>query len=239
MDGLAHSYRPDELPERTAANDADVPLVVDLDGTLIKTDLLFESLLSLVKRRPLWLLMLPFWLLAGKAVLKREIARRTQIDVRLLPYNEALLEYLRAQRQSGRRLVLATGADALLARDVADYLGLFDTVHASDADNSLTGVRKRDRLVACHGQGGFDYVGNELRDLAIWRAARRCHAVALGRRLRGRIERSVSLQNHFEAPGGVVRALLRALRPHQWSKNLLVLVPVLAAHISLAPTLLG
>ncbi len=101
------------------------PLVVDLDGTLLKTDLLLESLFSLLRQAPLAALAVPFWLLKGRAHLKREIASRVRLDVALLPYRTELVEQLRAERARGRSIVLATASDEILARQVADYLAAF------------------------------------------------------------------------------------------------------------------
>ena len=89
----------------------DVPLAVDLDGTLVRTDTLHESLLALFKHAPWLLLLLPWWVLKGKAFFKAEVARRVALDATRLPYNEELLAFLREEQARGRRLVLATAAD--------------------------------------------------------------------------------------------------------------------------------
>lgn len=128
------------------------PLVVDLDGTLIKTDLLVESVCRLLRQKPLALLALPFWLLKGRAHLKREIAGHVQLDPALLPYRTALLEYLRAERGMGRQIILATGSDERFAKQVADHLKLFDLVLASDGVTNLSGKLKRARLVGQFGK---------------------------------------------------------------------------------------
>src|SRR5215475_10237032 len=123
-----------------------VPLCVDLDGTLIKTDLLFESLARLLKKKP-WLVMLvPFWCLRGRAALKRSLARHVSIEIASLPYNSALLEWLNIQRATKRELLLVTAADESLANQVADHLGLFDFVIASDGRQNLKGKRKLESL---------------------------------------------------------------------------------------------
>src|ERR1700723_149277 len=102
------------------------PLCVDLDGTLVKSDTLMDSLVVLARSRPLDLLRLPQWLLRGKAAVKAEVGARVSLDVSHLPYNRALLEYLETERGEGRRLYLATGADRAMAQRIADYLGIFD-----------------------------------------------------------------------------------------------------------------
>jgi hypothetical protein len=159
------------------------PLVVDLDGTLIKTDLLLESLCSLLRQEPLALFALPGWLLKGRAHLKREIAQRVQLDPTLLPYRTAVLDYLRAEHDKGRSIVLATASDERLAGQVADHLKLFELVLASDDTTNLSGERKRARLVGQFGEKAFDYASNESRDLAAWSSARKAIVVAGNPRL--------------------------------------------------------
>src|ERR1041384_5307889 len=109
-----------------------VPLCVDLDGTLIKTDLLWESLVQLLKQQPLYSLRVPFWCLLGRARLKAQLAARVHLNPAALPYNEVLLDYLREQKSQGRPLILVTASDSLLAQGVANHLGLFSEVLASD-----------------------------------------------------------------------------------------------------------
>ena len=145
-------------------------LVVDLDGTVLKTDLLLESLLVLLKQKPLCIFLLPVWLLKGKAYLKQQIARRVELDISVLPYRTEFLDYLKAQRDQGRSIVLATAADRHYARQVADHLKIFDLVLASDGITNLKGKSKRDRLVSIFGEKAFDYAANDRR---IWRSGPR------------------------------------------------------------------
>ena len=155
-------------------------LVVDLDGTLVKTDLLLESILALLKQKPHYLFVLPLWLLRGKAYLKQQVARRVSLDVSILPYREELLDYLKTQRAKGRTTVLATACDMQIARQVADHLKLFDLVLASDGITNLSGESKRDRLVNRLGEKGFDYAGNHRHDLVVWASARKAIVVNPG-----------------------------------------------------------
>ena len=218
---------------------AAVPLIVDLDGTLLKTDLLIESILSLVKHHPIEALRMPLWLAKGKAHFKREIARRVSLDVGHLPYRKELLDYLRVQRAQGRILVLATASDGEPARQVADHLKLFDRVMASDGDVNLAGEAKRDRVVSEFGEKKFDYAANGRADVPVWRSARKAIAVNSRPRVLRALEASADPGLYFQdrAPG--LRAYWNALRPNQWSKNLLVLAPVLAAHRFLDVNLLA
>lgn len=205
-------------------------LVVDLDGTLVKTDLLAESILALVRQHPECVFALPRWLFQGKAYLKQEVARRVSLDVDRLPYRERLLDYLKEQRAAGRTIVLATGADRKIAQQVADHLGLFDTVFASDGHTNLTGGRKQHRLLDQFGEKGFDYVGNERCDLAVWTSARKAIVVNPTPRLRSRVARVTQVDRSVEEPPKSFVDYMKACRPQQWLKNLLVFVPLLGAH---------
>lgn len=215
------------------------PLVVDLDGTLVKTDLLLESLFSLLRQKPLCLYALPFWLLKGRAYLKQEIARRVRIDVTLLPYRTALLEYLRVEHEKGRSIVLATASDERLARQVADHLKLFDMVLASDGVTNLSGRHKQERLVSQFGKRGFDYAANEGRDLAVWSSARKAILVNPSQQLAQAVAERAEVESVFEDVRAGHSEFLIALRPQQWVKNLLVFVPIFAAHRIFEPALLG
>ena len=155
-----------------------IPLVVDLDGTLIASDLLWEGLFLLLRRNPLYLFLVPYWLLSGPARLKQEIAARVEIDAAGLPYRQELVELLEGERSSGRRIVLATGTPGRFAEAVAGHLGLFDSVLSSDGRRNLTSARKRSALVEAFGDGGFDYAGNSRHDIAVFEAAREAIVVA-------------------------------------------------------------
>ena len=205
------------------------PLCVDLDGTLIHSDLLLESALALLGRNPLYLFAMAFWLLRGKAHLKREIARRCKIEVATLPYNAALVEWLRAERGQ-RRLVLCTASDAGYAHAVAAHLDLFSEVLASDGRSNLSGRHKAARLVERYGDRKFDYAGNTKVDLAVWRHARQGVVVGPSASLGKAAARVTTVERVFERERRPVRIWTRALRLHQWLKNLLVFLPLLAAH---------
>lgn len=213
------------------------PLVVDLDGTLVATNLLLEAALMLVKDRPSELLRLPLWWLRGRAAVKREIWARARLDVGSLPYREPLGTYLRAEARGGRRLILATANDRAIATQVAHHLGLFDGIIASDGPADLDGRRKRDRLVDEFGAKGFDYVADRRADLEVWAAARR--AIVVGSRgLAAAAARRTAVERVFEKPG-LVRPALRALRAHHWLKNLLIFAPLLGAHRLEEPALVA
>lgn len=207
----------------------DRPIYVDLDGTLIKSDLLWESLFLLARQAPAALLKVPGWALRGKAVLKAEIARRIRFDPSLLPYRQEVLDELAAARAGGRRVVLATGANAALAEAVAGHVGLFDAVMASDDQVNLTAHRKLERIVALNDVGGFDYVGNSREDICLLDAAAEATVVAPDRPARRWQEAAGAHLLPIEA-ARPLRQCVRAMRPHQWMKNLLVFVPMVLSH---------
>ncbi|HEX5685033.1 MAG TPA: UbiA family prenyltransferase [Ideonella sp.] len=222
---------PELEPGRDAAPEAQadpVPLVVDLDGTLLHTDTLVESLFDVARRRPLQLLQLPAWLAAGRANLKRQLAHRASLDVSALPRAEDLLAHLWTLKRQGRRLVLATAADARIAQAIADQLGLFDAVLASDGRVNLSGSVKRDRLVATFGEGGFDYAGNSSSDLPVWAAARHAVLVRPSPQLAAATARVAEIEHSFGADRPGWREYLGAMRAQHWLKNMLLLVPLLA-----------
>jgi apolipoprotein N-acyltransferase len=166
------------LPDAPRENQ--VPLCVDLDGTLIKTDLLWESLARLLRRNPFQLFLILFWWLRGRAFLKQQLARRVAINPATLPYNESFLAFLREQKSAGRKLVLVTASDRDMVLPVASHVGLFDEVLASDGRTNLRGKNKLKALVEKFGKRGFDYAGNSSADLAVWRGARLAIVVNAG-----------------------------------------------------------
>jgi 4-hydroxybenzoate polyprenyltransferase len=207
------------------------PLAVDLDGTLICTDLLVESISQFLIQNPFEFFKPLLWLLRGKTVLKTELARRVHLDVSALPYNTDVLDWLHAEKQSGRRLVLATASHRVLAEQVAQHLKLFDEVMATEGDTNLKSAAKAHALVDRFGEGSFDYVGNDWPDLQVWAKAHTAHLVnAPDSLLRSMREQSSVGQVFNSSHASTWMALLKAIRLHQWMKNLLVLVPLMAAH---------
>jgi len=213
------------------------PLVVDLDGTLVHTDLLVESALALLHKSPFQGFKFFLWLLRGKAQLKHEIARRVDFNAKLLPYNTALIDWLREQAKH-RQVVLSTASDMLLAKAVADHLGFFSAVIASDGDTNNAGHRKAERLVARFGEKGFDYVGNDSVDLDVWKHAHAAIVVSHSADLAKKAALLCPTTQDFHPPRRTLRPWVKALRLHQWVKNILVFVPALAAHVLFTPVAL-
>lgn len=211
-------------------------LCVDLDGTVLATDLLWESLFSALRRRPLTLVSVPLWLMRGRQFLKWRLAEVAEIDYETLPYRKETLAFIAEARERGYDVVLATASASRLANGVAAHLRLFSDVLASDSVVNLKGRSKAQALVRRFGAGHFDYVGDSLADVPCWESA--ADALTVGafpvkrvkhlRRLPG--ARAADLVVHLQA-------LLRAMRPHQWLKNLLLFVPLLGAHRLDLPTL--
>lgn len=212
-----------------ADSEQGVPLCVDLDGTLIRTDTLHEALIQLARRKPQALPALPLWLSGGKAKLKHLVAERVELHSASLPYCEDVLGLIREAREQHRPVILVTAAPARIANAIADSLGLFDEVLSSDERQNLSHRRKAEALVARFGSRGFDYVGNSSDDLPVFEQSRRAFLVSSNGALRRRAGQRNSDMTFFDGGRGGLRAWLKALRVHQWMKNLLILVPLLAA----------
>lgn len=214
---------PTAVPER--------PLCVDLDGTLVKSDTLVDSLLALMRTRPSLALKLPGQLLRGKAAFKAFVTQSVALDVAHLPYNLKLLEFLRHQHGLGRRIYLATGADVTLARRVADHLEIFTDVLGSDGATNLTGNKKLDGLRNRLGTGEFDYIGNAMPDLPLLAVATEPLLANPSLALRAAMRaRGIKPASEFIDRTNPLQAALKAMRPHQWAKNLLIFLPLLLSH---------
>ena len=207
------------------------PLCVDLDGTLVKSDTLVDSLLVLLRTRPALLLALPGRLLHGKAAFKAFVNQSISLDVAYLPYNRQLLHFLQQERAKGRQIYLATGADIALANRVAAHLGIFTGVLGSDGASNLTGNKKLLSLRSLLGSSAFDYIGNDTPDLPLLAQAAEPMVANPSLRLRLRLwARGIRPAREFLERSHFLNSLLKAMRLHQWSKNLLIFLPLLLAH---------
>lgn len=215
-------------PQQAAPASASLPLVVDLDGTLTPTDTLVESALLLAKQSPLTLFKLPLWLARGREVMKSEIARRVTLMPDQLPYREELLDYLRLEKAAGRELVLATAAHRSIADGVAQHLGLFDRVLATDGTRNLKG---RNKLAAIRAEVGpaFVYAGDCAADLAVWEGAQAAVLVGASSAVCSTVRSRHVVEKEFSKPAVGLATWRKALRVHQWAKNLLLFVPLLTA----------
>ncbi len=231
------------MPAPTTASPlegSEPPLCVDLDGSLLVTDSLVEGLGAMLTGSPVALLSAPFRLLGGRARFKGWVAGRARLDPAALLYRPEVLELLRAERARGRRLVLATGAARAIADSVAEHLGLFDLVISTDHDTNRTGPAKLAAVRAALGGGAFDYLGNSNADFPVWAGARRALTAALPPRALARLQ-SGHADVSVVAPPSTVgpRVVIKALRVHQWAKNALVFIPLLAAHVVTPANLLA
>jgi 4-hydroxybenzoate polyprenyltransferase len=221
------------LPEAPVT--APCPLCVDLDGTLVKSDTLIDSLLVLARMHPALCFALPVHLLRGRAALKAFITSHVSLDVAHLPYNRALLQFLHEERARGRVLYLVTGADVHLAQRVAEHLGIFAGVLASDGEVNLTGSCKLDRLRTEFNGGEYGYIGNDTPDLPLLAHAAEIMVANPSLRLRLRMRlRGIRPSRSFAERAGSLRSAFRAMRPHQWARNLLIFLPLLLAHPTVA-----
>lgn len=216
--------------ENTGKRPGSVPLCVDLDGTLVKSDTLLDTAMALWRQDPFSPLRWPAWVAKGKAALKQELTSRIQLDVEHLPYNQPLLDYLRAEYAAGRRIFLATAADSGLAQRIADHLGIFEGVLASDGRLNLAGGNK---LAAFESRfpDGFTYIGNAMPDRKLLgRSVEPMVANPHASLMRALRADNVTPARHFQDRSNPLRAFIKAVRLHQWAKNTLIFVPLLLAH---------
>jgi 4-hydroxybenzoate polyprenyltransferase len=216
-----------------AVSVATVPLCVDLDGTLVKSDTFHDSLCVLLRSRPAGLFRIPGWLSrGGKAKVKAEVASLAPLDAAYLPYNHAVLHFLHEQHQLGRPIYLVTGADTSLAERVASHLGLFSGVMASDGANSPINLTGNHKLAALQQRFPvFDYIGNAPPDLPALKHSRHAYIANPTLRLRMALKaRQLPTAQCFQDRKSLRPALFKAIRMHQWAKNILLLLPLLMSH---------
>jgi len=208
----------------------DLPLCVDLDGTLVKSDTLVDSVLVLARQHPKLLLQIPGWLSEGKASFKQHVTASVALDVEHLPYNRALLEFLREQHAEGRTIYLATAADGELADRVATHLGLFSGVLASDGKLNLAGKNKLAAFQEMFGDN-FSYIGNALPDATLLAACQEPMIANPLPALSAAMKRSGTVAvRRFDDSNSRLKAWLKAIRLHQWAKNILIFLPLVLAH---------
>ncbi len=219
----------------------DLPLCVDCDGTLIYTDLLFESFLLLLKQKFFVACLVPLWLLKyGKAATKLRIAQWVTVEAETLPYCGPVLDYVRAERARGRKTVLVTASAMPYAELIAEHVQCFDQVIATeDTATNLSGSRKAARLDREFGEHGYEYIGNSKDDIPVWARAGRVSVVNTSKRVLAQAQALAPIGFSVESPYRAWRSGLKAMRLHQWLKNVLIFVPLLAAHSGSNLHLLG
>ena len=207
-----------------------LPLCVDLDGTLLATDCLWESFILGVKQNPFIIFLIPFWIFRGKAFLKNRLAGNVDLEVETLPENPRFLNWLAGQVVLERDIYLVSASNQKLVSAVAGKFGFFKEAIGSSAQLNLRGRQKAKYLVDRFGEGGFDYAGNDFPDLKIWAKSHSTILVHPNPRLLRRVPEENRLVITEDRPG-ILAAFIMAIRPHQWVKNFLIFVPLLTAHI--------
>jgi 4-hydroxybenzoate polyprenyltransferase len=207
-----------------AATASAIPLVLDLDGTVVRGNLLVETALAFVRKHPLQIFMLLVWLFRGRAALKQQLAMRAEVDVEVLPLNHDMIAYAAEQAGKGRQIFIATAADRAIADKVAQRIPFVSGVIASNGQVNLKGAAKaqalRERFPA-----GFDYAGDARADFSVWKAAHSAVVVEASAAVVTKASRIADVTRVFPRQP-LWKSLIRSLRPHQWAKNALVFVPL-------------
>ena len=211
-------------------NNTQTMIFVDLDGSLVQADILFESILLLIKKNLFYIVLLPVWLIKGKAHLKQMIAERVNIDVSTLPYHDGLLSYLDSEFKCKTPIYLATASNIIFAEQVADHLGIFTDVIASDTRENISGRKKLCEIHKISGSRPFIYAGNAKVDIPIWQCADACIVVNASKNVKKRVKSQCQVSHIFNGDQKRIALWLKAIRIHQWLKNILLFVPLLAAH---------
>lgn len=211
-------------------SDKSRPLIVDLDGTLIKSDILVETLLKYLKLNLFNIIRFIGFVIKGKSVVKHEISESVDIDASLLPYNQEVISYIEKEKSAGRTVVLATATNVKFAEQISAHIGLFDDVIASDYNNNLASTKKADELAKRYGERGFDYVGNSKADLKVWARAKNAIVVNPDRGVLTKAKSQGNVSDVIENRPNFIKTILKALRVHQYAKNALIFVPLAASH---------
>jgi len=207
------------------------PLVVDIDQSLLRTDMLLESFWIAMGKDVVGAVRSAWQHLGDRALLKHEMARLSDLDVAHLPVNEEVLQLARDAQEEGREVILASGSAQVLVDRLGERLDIDGNHLGSDAEINLTGSNKRQALVRRYGEGGYEYIGDAVVDLSVWRSSAKAYVVGASTTMRRALS-SMDIPTVEIAGGWRWRDLLRALRPHQWVKNILLLLPLIAAHDS-------
>lgn len=214
----------------TDINDLGIPLCVDLDGTLIKTDLLYESILYLLKKNFFYIFFIPFWLMKGRYYIKFKLAGLIIPNIASLPKYDEVIDYVKSEKSKGRKIVLVTAASEPAALKAAEYFNLFDEVLASKNSINLIGQAKSDALVSRFGENGFDYIGDSFKDIFVWKSCRKVYVVSDNLELINEVKKERDIEKTFYYQKNKLAIIIKQMRVHQWIKNLLLFVPPLLAH---------
>jgi 4-hydroxybenzoate polyprenyltransferase len=207
-----------------------IPLCVDLDGTLIATDTLLESMLIALKINPFILFLFPIWILNGRAHFKAQIAKIALPDPASLPYHQDFMNYVLTEHKSGREIVLATATLQPIADRIAEHLDIFSKVLASTPDHNLRDEKKRKALVDLYGEKGFDYAGDSSADLSVWPSANLAIIVHPKNGVLTKAKQINSNNLVFNKKRNILKSIIKQIRVYQWIKNILLFMPILMAH---------
>ena len=208
-----------------------IPLVVDLDGTLTLTDTLHELAIKFFFKNPILnIFRMIFWLFEGKARFKYYLSEASEIKINLIPYNDSFINWLQSEKDAGRKLILCTGANQKIANAVAENLKIFDNTFASTKDLNLSGNNKSTFLEKEFGDSGFIYAGNSMDDMNVWKKASKSIVVNGSNRVKSLVKKKIDSFIIFPSQKTVKINWLKPLRLHQWSKNILIFLPLIAAY---------
>lgn len=209
----------------------DYPLIVDLDGTLIHSDILYETFLVAIKNNFFIFFISFYWILRGKAFLKSKLARYAcNFDVTTLPYNKNFVDWLKSEKRKNRLIILCTATHNIIANKIGAHLGLFNEIISTNDNLNLSGKNKADILSRRFGFKKFDYVGNSFADIQVWKIARYAYGVNVSNLLVKYFQNHFKFKFLFSRASNIAVDCFSALRPHQWVKNLILFIPLLASH---------
>ncbi len=220
-----------EYTENNNINEKKIPLVVDLDGTLLAGDTLLESCLIAIKQKPYLLFIFPFWILKGKLFFKEKVHKIAEPDYNTILYRDDVLEFIEAEKGNGREIVLATASSQMVADKIAEDIGIFDLVLGSENGVNPRSKYKRDELVRRYGEYSYDYMGDSEADIAVFEKARYSYLVQPSSSVRKKAEEIGNVRKEFGTKVNKFALLVKQIRVYQWVKNILLFLPLLLAHI--------
>jgi len=207
-----------------------IPLCIDLDGTLVKTDMLMESLILLIKSNPLIILFLPIWLMRGLPYFKDKIFSKVSHQVEHLPYNLELIEYAKNEKANGRKIILVTASPQSIANSIGEFLGIFDEIYGTQTEFNLKGSRKSAFLVNLFGEKGFVYAGDSNADLKVWLKSYEAIIISNSSAFISKVMRICNVEKVFGEKKSKIKLFIKQIRVYQWVKNVLILLPIAMAH---------
>jgi 4-hydroxybenzoate polyprenyltransferase len=207
-----------------------LPIAVDLDGTLIRSDTLVEATLLLIKLNPLYIFVIPIWILRGRLFFKQAIFDRVELDYSCLPYEHQLIDWLKTCKKDGHKIELVSATPDFIAKGVADFMGIFDGSFGSTNGINLKGSNKRDFLDQRFGKNGYIYCGNSSADLSVWDHCSQAVVINAPASIARKVAKSSDVIFEVNKNQNFLRTFLKAIRIHQWAKNVLIFIPLLLGH---------